>query len=195
MTTETKRDLHADFALCQQMTRNWLVSDGVYVVNGEDWSTGGSLIAECEVADYARFIATAREGWEIALRRAIDAEATLRKLGVLNAVSDITERDEDFHKVLSVIDDITESVKEQVISEGGAFCAECGIEYEVAKSLRAELCPKCALSEIEREEWGDWTNYLKESGEYEMLRLLAQSDAADEIDDEVDGIDDPAYYS
>lgn len=190
-----KRNLNDDLAMVQQMTRNWLVADGVYVVNGEDWSTGGSLIAECERADYARFIAAAREGWEIALRRAIDAEATLRKLGTLNAISDVTEKDEDFHKVLSALDDITESVVEKAKEEGRAFCEECGKEHEVSKSLREELCQKCALSEIEREEWDDWTNHLKESGEYEMLRLLAQADVPDEIDDEVDGMDDPAYYS
>lgn len=75
------RDLNADLAVCEAATRgNWLVADGVYVLDGESWETGGSFVAECEREVDAEFTAKAREGWPEAIRRAIEAEAEAASL-------------------------------------------------------------------------------------------------------------------
>ncbi|WP_338532629.1 hypothetical protein RBB83_17470 [Paenibacillus peoriae] len=80
------RDLNADLAVCEAATRgNWLVADGVYVLDGESWETGGSFVAECEREADAEFTAKAREGWPEAIRRAIATEGLLH--GLVDAIN------------------------------------------------------------------------------------------------------------
>lgn len=81
MTTENKRDLAADLAICEAATAGyWIQADGSYVLDGTDWNTGGEFVAECERESDAKFIATAREGWPEAIRRAMAAETEVERL-------------------------------------------------------------------------------------------------------------------
>lgn len=77
--TETKRDLHADLAICERATKGPLyvadVPNGIYVIE-----ENGDVFAECELLEDARFIAEAREGWPHAIRRAIAAEKMVEVL-------------------------------------------------------------------------------------------------------------------
>lgn len=74
MTTNIKRDLHADLAICEAATAgpwetsgcgSWSVETRISGITGEVY----------EDAD-ATLIAEAREGWPEAIRRAIEAEGT-----------------------------------------------------------------------------------------------------------------------
>lgn len=77
MTTEYKRDLAADLAICEAAAPAFTLHQGVYSV-----PTGGTTI-ETEICrdDYepltvsdTEFILEAREGWPEAIRRAMAAE-------------------------------------------------------------------------------------------------------------------------
>ncbi|GAA0840664.1 hypothetical protein GCM10008915_36720 [Bifidobacterium pullorum subsp. gallinarum] len=83
MTTENKRDLAADLAVCEAAAPAFILHQGVYVV-----PTGGTTI-ETEICrdDYepltvsdSEFILEAREGWPEAVRRALAAEAEVERL-------------------------------------------------------------------------------------------------------------------
>lgn len=78
---DSKRDLHADLAVCEAATAGpWAVDKGLSVYHGE---SGGTI---CDVGDpyprgknrpseNMRFIAEARTGWPHAIERALAAEA------------------------------------------------------------------------------------------------------------------------
>ncbi|OMC96253.1 hypothetical protein MKX34_24110 [Paenibacillus sp. FSL R5-0636] len=87
MTTETKRDLHADLAICNAATSGpWQTADttdGYYVLDADDYV----LAATLEHAADATFINEARTGWPIAIERAISAEAELERLRTCIAVA------------------------------------------------------------------------------------------------------------
>ncbi|WP_433943664.1 hypothetical protein [Paenibacillus sp. SN-8-1] len=78
MTTETKRDLAADLAICEAAAPAYIIHSAVYSV-----PTGGTnIVAEVCRDDYepltegdTEFILEAREAWPHAIRRAIAAEA------------------------------------------------------------------------------------------------------------------------
>lgn len=83
MTTENKRDLAADLAICEAAASAFTLHQGVYAI-----PTGGTTV-ETEICrdDYepltvsdTEFILEAREGWPEAIRRAIAAEAEVEKL-------------------------------------------------------------------------------------------------------------------
>lgn len=83
MTTENKRDLAADLAICEAAAPAFILHQGVYAV-----PTGGTTI-ETEICrdDYeplngsdTEFILEAREGWPEAIRRAMVAEAEVADL-------------------------------------------------------------------------------------------------------------------
>lgn len=80
MKTETKRNLHADLALCDAATPGpWEsadTTDGFYILDADDYV----LAATLERASDATFILEAREGWPEAIRRAIAAEAEVERL-------------------------------------------------------------------------------------------------------------------
>lgn len=90
MTTETKRDLHADLAVCDAATPGLWEAD----LNSDDSAQILSTSAPgwvCQTwykneevmpnsANNARFIAEARQGWPEAIRRAIAAEAENERL-------------------------------------------------------------------------------------------------------------------
>lgn len=96
MTTETKRDLHADLAICNAATPGpWSTSSLTegYVIAGEDKFTTVATVIEYndDGSEYLRlgyhdyqdnrtFIAEAREGWPEAIRRALVAEAEVERL-------------------------------------------------------------------------------------------------------------------
>ncbi|MCR8843139.1 hypothetical protein NQ117_05555 [Paenibacillus sp. SC116] len=79
-TTEKKRDLHADLAICDAATSGpWNIADttdGFYVLDADDYV----LAATLEHAVDATFIVEARQGWPEAIRRAIVAEAEVERL-------------------------------------------------------------------------------------------------------------------
>ena len=92
MTTETKRDLSADLALCEAATSGpWFTQE-----NADTWQLFGGLHGNLQLvkapkhgtnyAEYwpdeedAKFIAESREGWPEAIRRAIAAEAEVEQL-------------------------------------------------------------------------------------------------------------------
>lgn len=76
MTTEIKRDLHADLAICNAAQSGpWKISGGKF---GEMNIYAGELRIVSDI-DYdmeaeATFITEARTGWPIAIERAISAE-------------------------------------------------------------------------------------------------------------------------
>jgi len=92
MTTETKRDLSADLALCNAATPGpWHAQE-----TGDVWQLFGGLHGNMQLvkapkhgtnyAEYwpeeadAKFIAESREGWPESIRRAIAAEAEVVRL-------------------------------------------------------------------------------------------------------------------
>ncbi|WP_340028936.1 hypothetical protein MHB71_04795 [Paenibacillus sp. FSL H7-0940] len=85
MTTETKRDLQADLALCEAAANaspgKWFVMHGKDVC-AEFPPGSGELdnIANSYTVGIPEYIAESREGWPIALRRAIAAEAEVERL-------------------------------------------------------------------------------------------------------------------
>jgi hypothetical protein len=104
MTTETKRDLHADLAICEAASAGpWLFEPG----SDPEWDGGfaGGIIAHsgdyvCDFGDStqyypsegsppstedATFITEARTGWPHAIERAINAETRIRELCESNA--------------------------------------------------------------------------------------------------------------
>ncbi|MCM3205675.1 hypothetical protein [Paenibacillus illinoisensis] len=90
MTTETKRDLNADLALCEATTPGpWQYGKGEKsrrdprpaVLMTFDYSDGDWYIsADFADIDEARFAAESREGWPESIRRAIAAEAEVQRL-------------------------------------------------------------------------------------------------------------------
>lgn len=86
MTTETKRDLQADLALCEAATAGpWFASgedERPIVAERESVVTArGSELAYVSIAcEDEEFIAESREGWPEALCRAIAAEAEVERL-------------------------------------------------------------------------------------------------------------------
>lgn len=96
MITETKRNLHADLAICNAATPGpWSTSSLTegYVIAGEDKFTTVATVIEYndDGSEYLRlghhdcqdnqaFIAEAREGWPEAIRRALTAEAEVERL-------------------------------------------------------------------------------------------------------------------
>ncbi|MEI2280750.1 hypothetical protein [Paenibacillus polysaccharolyticus] len=83
MTTEIKRDLQADLALCKLATPAPWTIDGENNVDGPDTGFGELRVAtlgdtaRAEQSDNAAFIKAAREGWPHAIYRALKAEAEL----------------------------------------------------------------------------------------------------------------------
>lgn len=75
----TKRDLHADLAICNAATAGPLyvvdVPSGIYATEID-----GDVFAECERLEDARFITEARTGWPHAIERAMAAEAEVERL-------------------------------------------------------------------------------------------------------------------
>lgn len=80
MTTKTKRDLHADLAICEAATPGtWLLHDAGLGKGHVYTSVAGVLeptVWESQIAD-AAFIAEARVGWPHAIERVLTAEAEL----------------------------------------------------------------------------------------------------------------------
>lgn len=84
----TKRDLHADLAICNAATAGlWALDydweERRYCVEAVDvpsWG-GGVIVADCGQDADARFIAEARTGWPHAIERALAAEALLESHG------------------------------------------------------------------------------------------------------------------
>lgn len=82
MTTEIKRDLAADLAICEAATVGpWTnfcdvkCEDTEYVTDYDELTeSGGDLVATFERVADATFTAEAREGWPHAIRRAVAAE-------------------------------------------------------------------------------------------------------------------------
>lgn len=113
MTTETKRDLHADLAICNAATGGW-------------WKVGGGKFGETNVYTYpgghkvvsdidydkqadAAFIAEARTGWPHAIERAIRAEdkwEQLRAIVLTNATGNKGTDINDWDVMLNEMDDI-----------------------------------------------------------------------------------------
>lgn len=93
MTTEIKRDLAADLAICEAaISGPWhsmpsVHSEYPYEVCRSDFLD--TIVASAITEDDARFIAAAREGWPHAIRRAIAGEAELERLrtGITDAVT------------------------------------------------------------------------------------------------------------
>lgn len=82
MTTETKRDLHADLAICDAATPSkWFAERNTYLPWSTVYTSGEiSFICERVRRNDATFIAEARQGWPEAIRRAIAAEAEIERL-------------------------------------------------------------------------------------------------------------------
>lgn len=92
MTTETKRNLAADLALCEAATPGpWSEHTNRHPeIGGQPWgwlnAKGGAQIGTWSGSrnrNYDadnRFIVAAREGWPYAIRRAIEAEAEVARL-------------------------------------------------------------------------------------------------------------------
>ncbi|MDQ0168705.1 hypothetical protein [Paenibacillus tundrae] len=86
MTTETKRDLQADLALCNAASPGpWFVSGNderpVTSNNYDIFYARGSELAYVGIAcEDEEFIAESREGWPESIRRAIAAEEKLTQL-------------------------------------------------------------------------------------------------------------------
>ncbi|PAD72399.1 hypothetical protein [Paenibacillus campinasensis] len=108
MTTENKRDLAADLAICEAATDGpweWLADivdndtlrgDGGYVCHfGSEYR---GLAGEEPYEDDKRFIAEAREGWPEAIRRAMAAEEQVGALIELlrEAIDMITPNETDY---------------------------------------------------------------------------------------------------
>lgn len=87
-TLETKRDLHADLAICDAATAGEWKFNGNEVVVTSNPLVG---IAGAMGEEDCEFIAEARQGWPEAIRRAIAAEAEVERLrsalsGMVSAV-------------------------------------------------------------------------------------------------------------
>lgn len=85
MTTETKRDLQADLALCEESTEHVPNATKLtYSWDGDEYriytDSGTELAADIPYAAFAEFVAESRVGWPEAIRRAIAAEAEVERL-------------------------------------------------------------------------------------------------------------------
>jgi|GEM_PF-3147788 len=102
MTTETKRDLTADLALCEAVPE-------VY------YDEGGGYTSLPLSEESTQFFEQASEGWPYAIRRAIAAEkkwAKLREVVVTNATGGGGEDINDYDIMLNVMDEIEAEVTE-----------------------------------------------------------------------------------
>lgn len=87
MTTETKRDLHADLAICNAASEGFMIHASAVVdengpyLNVEVYTEEGRPLT----SDDATFIVEARTGWPHAIERAINAEARVQELCDNNA--------------------------------------------------------------------------------------------------------------
>jgi hypothetical protein len=125
MTTEDKRDLAADLAICEAATAGpWTHSRlaAGYVMTNDDlcetvasvveYNEDGSVYKELGGENWRSnrtFIAEAREGWPIAIRRAIAAEKAAQEFAdIINAKQAEVERLEAFiqHESELAISDI-----------------------------------------------------------------------------------------
>lgn len=120
MTTETKRDLHADLALCEAAT------EGPWRYGGDKWGdlvvyssekrgfhNNGGEIAEIDgpnEVNNAKFITESRTGWPHAIERALSAEMKweqLREIVRTNATGHVRGDDiNEWDVMLNVMDDI-----------------------------------------------------------------------------------------
>lgn len=125
MTTETKRDLAADLALCEAATPGpWFVGGGPANEIRQPNGSRRRRITTPPDADGikdASFIAQAREGWPHVIRRAIEAEAEVAKLRAeLKAESlraaewegEALGYEEENAKLREVIEDFVDHVRE-----------------------------------------------------------------------------------
>lgn len=79
MNNEAKRNLHADLALCDAATDGLDVEDGEMVVFTHYLeSDGNPNVAKFKRHEDAVFYVEARTGWPAAIRRAIEAEDSVR---------------------------------------------------------------------------------------------------------------------
>lgn len=79
-TTDTRRDLSADQALCDAYRTEW-IAEGIYLVEYDRLTEQGcDLIASFERESEAEFAVEARTGWPIAIERAISAEVKYLKI-------------------------------------------------------------------------------------------------------------------
>jgi hypothetical protein len=100
MTNETKRDLHADLAICNAATAH--VNNDTrlrYDWNGDEFvvTTWDGIELAMDISDecFARFIAEARTGWPHAIERAIEAE---RRVAELETALKITKEWHEYEK-------------------------------------------------------------------------------------------------
>lgn len=83
MTTNMKRDLHADLAICDAATPGpWLVDSPSNQVRQPNGSKRRRITTPPDASGIkdAAFIAAARQGWPEAIRRALAAEAENERL-------------------------------------------------------------------------------------------------------------------
>ncbi|WP_149093365.1 hypothetical protein [Paenibacillus terrae] len=187
------RDLNADLTLCEAATSgNWLVADGSYVLDGESWETGGAFVAECEREVDAEFIAKAREGWPEAIKRAIKAEALIRKIGTLSATSDITEEQSDYYNFFNSVDEAAALAKIMIEKDGHSLCEYCGKEYVTNTSNRENTCSLCSIELQLDEEEEEWRSLLEHD---DGIDDPCDDYAIDDFDDGSDDPEDSAYWS
>lgn len=129
VNTATKRDLHADLALCEAATKGpWTHSRFAagYVMTDDDKCTTVASVVEYnedgsihkkfagdECLANRSFISESREGWVEALRRAIAAEekwSQLRDIVVTNATGDRGESINDWDIMLNHMNEIDAEV-------------------------------------------------------------------------------------
>lgn len=194
MTTETKRDLTADLALCEAVVKGrWMPVDGAYVINPGWNGSQNETIAEFSTEAYAEFVAQASIGWRHAISRAIKAERLLRDIGTLSLVSDITEEDDDFYRFLERVEDAATFAKEQIDSDNHELCEYCGLEFERGTTTRDKLCKVCAEKEDIEYEEAEWRDLVEDDGELRSS-YLEYCDTTDDYEEDPER-DDPAYYS
>jgi len=123
MTTETKRDLQADLALCDAATAGpWRMYGGKFGetnVYYPPYDNHDEVVSDIDAdrTHDARFIAESREAWPEAIRRAIAAEekwAKLRSVVITNATGGNGENINDWDIMRNHMDEFDSEVVDGV---------------------------------------------------------------------------------
>jgi hypothetical protein len=126
MTTEIKRDLVVDMAICDAASSAVWINEGNYVVEYDRLTEEGcDLISECERECDAIFTAEAREGWVHAIRRAITAEAEVARLraelqSTVDCIDDYYDHDADDIPLTDILDAIRDGARAVLQTEANA---------------------------------------------------------------------------
>ncbi|MEW9698015.1 hypothetical protein [Paenibacillus sp. SI8] len=157
---DERRDLTVDLALCDAAFTD-CGNCNIVGVEGDDYfqyavdvatDYGMEPVAYTRIEIYARFIAEARTGWPHAVRRAVAAEAEVKRLnGLIREYVGadykyffVHEDHETYLKYRAAENALVDHAEDLRDSEGLRFCDECGEEYVKESSVYQDCCKSCA---------------------------------------------------